>query len=307
MLTPDPSSNDGHGRYPATDSTAALERDAFIIGLKQRLPEELRESFTDQQLEGLRSAFATRSWARHKIDLRGTFSLWSNQYYFVLVGGRNKRSLSRAQRNLSLAAKAGAITLDGVRSVAEYERFVDVIEQMVVNRVFSREDQDVPSRDALLSSAYRMRGLPRPLLAVLLGQAKMHAYEVTLASAFPDSEIGVPLLTGYFTELMKGRYADAFTRHPLAREIVATVGINRVVNHAGITFLPTVAAQTEAEYGAIVQAYVEAEAAIGADRRRAETLAGGGLDAASERRQLLAIEQELEEAVLSRLTPATTR
>ncbi|MCQ4310611.1 3-phosphoshikimate 1-carboxyvinyltransferase [Stutzerimonas sp. VN223-3] len=111
MLTPDPSSNDGHGRYPATDSTAALERDAFIIGLKQRLPEELRESFTDQQLEGLRSAFATRSWARHKIDLRGTFSFWSNQYYFVLVGGRNKRSLSRAQRNLSLAAKAGAITL----------------------------------------------------------------------------------------------------------------------------------------------------------------------------------------------------
>lgn len=111
MLKPDPGSNDGYSRYPATDSTAALERDPFIIGLKQRLPEELRESFTDQQLDGLRNAFATRSWARHKIDLRGTFSLWSNQYYFVLVGGRNKRSLSRAQRNLSLAAKAGAITL----------------------------------------------------------------------------------------------------------------------------------------------------------------------------------------------------
>ena len=111
MLTPDPNSNDSHSRYPATDSTVALERDPFIVGLKQRLPEELRESFTAQQLEGLRSALATRSWARHKIDLRGTFSLWSNQYYFVLVGGRNKRSLSRAQRNLSLAAKAGAITL----------------------------------------------------------------------------------------------------------------------------------------------------------------------------------------------------
>jgi hypothetical protein len=111
MLTPDPNSNDSHSRYHATDSTVALERDPFIVGLKQRLPEELRESFTAQQLEGLRSALATRSWARHKIDLRGTFSLWSNQYYFVLVGGRNKRSLSRAQRNLSLAAKAGAITL----------------------------------------------------------------------------------------------------------------------------------------------------------------------------------------------------
>lgn len=100
---------------PATPYSAAvntaLDNDPFIIGLKQRLPEDTRESFTDQQLEGLRTAFATRSWGRHQIDWRGTFSFWSNQYYFVLVGGRNKRNLSRAQRNLSLAAKAGVITL----------------------------------------------------------------------------------------------------------------------------------------------------------------------------------------------------
>lgn len=96
--------------YPAAVNTA-LENDPFIVGLKQRLPENTRESFTDEQLEGLRTAFATRSWGRHQIDWRGTFSIWSNQYYFVLVGGRNKRNLSRAQRNLSLAAKAGMITL----------------------------------------------------------------------------------------------------------------------------------------------------------------------------------------------------
>lgn len=100
----------GQTRYSPVDP-AALEHDSFVQGLKQRLPEELRESFTPQQLEGLRNAFATRSWARHKLDLRGTFGLWSNQYYFVLVGGRNKRNLTRAQRNLSLAAKAGALTL----------------------------------------------------------------------------------------------------------------------------------------------------------------------------------------------------
>ena len=105
------SNTDTPARYPAAASEGELERDPFILGLKQRLPENLRESFTQQQLEGLRSAFATRSWGRHKVDLRGTFSLWSNQYYFVLVGGRNKRNPSRVQRNLSLAAKAGAITL----------------------------------------------------------------------------------------------------------------------------------------------------------------------------------------------------
>jgi hypothetical protein len=111
MSYSEPRDTDTSSEAQGTGGNVALEHDPFIAGLKQRLPEHVRNSFSEQQLEGLRSAFATRSWGRHKVDLRGTFSLWSNQYYFVLVGGRNKRNLSRAQRNLSMAAKAGAITL----------------------------------------------------------------------------------------------------------------------------------------------------------------------------------------------------
>lgn len=95
----------------STPSIKPVDHDPFVIGLKQRLPEELRESFSDEQLQGLRTAFATRSWARHKLDLRGTFSFWRTQYYYVLVAGRNKRDLTRGQQRLSIAAKAGAITL----------------------------------------------------------------------------------------------------------------------------------------------------------------------------------------------------
>ena len=202
--------------------------------------------------------------------------------------------------------QARAITLDGIRSVTQYETFVEVIEQMIAARVFSREDQDVPSRDALLSSPSRDRGLPRPLLAVLLGQAKMHAYDLALASAFPDSADGLPLLTRYFPDLMKERYAASFTKHPLKREIIATVAINHVINHAGITFLPRMMAQAGAEPGAIVHAYVEADEALGVSRRRHELLAAGA-DAATERRQLLALEQELEQAVASRLAGAVAK
>lgn len=97
--------------YPSAQIPLPSEHDPFVIGLKQRLPEALRDSFTPEQIDGLRNAFATRSWARHKVDVRGTFSLWSNQYYFVLVGGRNKRNLSRAQRSLSLGAKAVVLTV----------------------------------------------------------------------------------------------------------------------------------------------------------------------------------------------------
>ncbi len=111
MTSRAPQPNDGSATGPVSDPRLSLDHDPFVIGLKQRLPAHLRESFTEDQLDGLRSAFATRSWARHKFDLRGTFRLWSNQYYFVFVGGRNKRNLSRGQRNLSLAAKASVITV----------------------------------------------------------------------------------------------------------------------------------------------------------------------------------------------------
>jgi glutamate dehydrogenase len=202
--------------------------------------------------------------------------------------------------------QARAITLDSMRSASQYEAFVDVIEQMIAARVFSREDQDVPTRDALLSSAHRDRGLPRPLLAVLLGHAKMQAYDLTLASAFPDSAEGLPLLTRYFPTLMQERFAAFFTKHPLKREIVATVAINHVINHAGVTFLPRMIAQTGSEPGAIVHAYVEADEALGASRRRHELMTSG-VDAATERRQLLTIEQELEQAVTSRLSSTVSK
>ncbi len=196
--------------------------------------------------------------------------------------------------------QALALTLDGVRSAAAYDAFVEVIEHMVATRVVNRDDEDVPTRDALLSSALRPRGLPRPLLAVLLGHAKMHAYDVTLASSAPDSDAGVSLLARYFPDLMRERYADAFTRHPLKREIIATVAINHVINHAGIAFLPVMAQRTGADYGAIVQAYIEADDALDAERRRLDFVSARG-DVVEERRQLLAIEQEVAEAVASRL------
>jgi hypothetical protein len=66
------------------------------------------------------------------------------------------------------------------------------------------------------------------------------------------------------------------------------------------------AAQTGAEPGAIVHAYVEADEALGASRRRDELMTSS-VDATGERRQLLTIEQELEQAVTSRLAGTVSR
>ena len=66
------------------------------------------------------------------------------------------------------------------------------------------------------------------------------------------------------------------------------------------------AERTGAEFGAIVHAYIEADASTGAAGKRADALAAG-LMADAERRQLLTIEHELEQAVLKQLGTAEAR
>lgn len=85
--------------------------DPFITGLKERLPEELRESFTEEQLEALKLAFGTRSWGKHSVDLRGTVKFWHRRYYFVFLAGRNYRQLSRLEQELSLLGKATVLAV----------------------------------------------------------------------------------------------------------------------------------------------------------------------------------------------------
>lgn len=87
------------------------DKDAFIIGLKERLPEDLRDSFSAEQLAALKVAFGARQWGSHPVDLRGTLRVWRWRYYFVFLAGRNRRDLTRAQQELSLTAKALGMSL----------------------------------------------------------------------------------------------------------------------------------------------------------------------------------------------------
>lgn len=81
------------------------KQDWFAAGLKERLPKEMRDAFTPEQVQALKIAFGARRWGRHPIDLRGTVNLWRSRYYFVFLLGRNHRDLSRTEESLSRAGK----------------------------------------------------------------------------------------------------------------------------------------------------------------------------------------------------------
>jgi hypothetical protein len=86
-------------KQPQTD-------DWFEQGLLKRIPDDLRDSFTPEQLSALKIAFGARKWGQHPIDVRGTLKVWSWRYYFVILMGRNKRELSRAEQKTAAFVQA---------------------------------------------------------------------------------------------------------------------------------------------------------------------------------------------------------
>jgi glutamate dehydrogenase len=198
------------------------------------------------------------------------------------------------------ARQAIALSLDGLRSARRYEEFLAYIDDLVGAGVLNRVDESIPDRDELLASPHRERGLPRPLLAVLLGYTKMFAFPLVMETDFPDGEAGRPFLDNYFPHRLRREFGSHFAEHVLRREIVATGAVNYLVNKAGVTFLSRMMAATKAGLGEVVTAYVDVDREAEGGRLRLDILAAG-LAARAEQDALLVMEDAIEVAVEARL------
>ncbi|WP_206208652.1 hypothetical protein [Vogesella mureinivorans] len=70
------------------------------------MPQDIADTFTEAQLASLRLALGARSWGRHAVDVRGTVVFWRWRYYYVFLLGRNRRELTRREKQLSLLLQA---------------------------------------------------------------------------------------------------------------------------------------------------------------------------------------------------------
>ena len=139
--------------------------------------------------------------------------------------------------------------------------------------------------------------MPLPLLALLLGQTKIWAYELVIETEVPESEECAHFLSEYFPVGLR-QYAEEIERHPLRREIVATLAVNYVINLTGTSFLARVMAATEASIDRIITTYLATDRESGAAdaRREAE---GTGRPAVQTHAALLEIEGRLEELTIA--------
>jgi len=95
----------------ATKRASSVHEDPTIINLLEKMPSHVRQSFNEEQLAHLRNALVGRKWQHHALDMRGTVPWFNYRYYYVVIAGKNKRQLSRTEKQVSSFMMAAFVTV----------------------------------------------------------------------------------------------------------------------------------------------------------------------------------------------------
>ena len=88
-----------------------LKSDPAVRSLLNRMPNDVQDSFTEDQLAHLKVAIGARQWGKHTVDCRGVVKLFKYRYYFVVLAGRNRRELSEKEKKIAAVSHAITVSL----------------------------------------------------------------------------------------------------------------------------------------------------------------------------------------------------
>ena len=86
-----------------------IHQDPVITRLLEKMPKKVASSFNEEQLSHLRNAIGAREWGKHKLDVRGTVKFFKWRYYYVILAGRNRRSLSEKEVKMARLVTASIV------------------------------------------------------------------------------------------------------------------------------------------------------------------------------------------------------
>ncbi|MGJ3509991.1 NAD-glutamate dehydrogenase [Enemella sp. A6] len=166
---------------------------------------------------------------------------------------------NNVDQNIALSTELG----QGSDIAGAHEAWMRSLEKV---GLLDRHLESLPSRTEMNRRLADGDGLTRPELAMLLAWTKIHLAGIVNESSLPDDPYLADQLVTYFpTPLRTDRYADALQAHPLRREIVTTVTVNRFVNSQGITGYSRLAHETGTTIADLVRAHVAARTIFSVD------------------------------------------
>ena len=118
--------------------------------------------------------------------------------------------------------------------IEDHARFIRFLEK---EGRLNRALEHLPGDDEIAERDAAGRGLTAPERAVLLAYAKIWLSDEVEGSALPDDRWVARSLVEYFPKKLRESYADYMLRHPLRRDIIATMIVNQTVNRMGSSFV----------------------------------------------------------------------
>jgi glutamate dehydrogenase len=186
----------------------------------------------------------------------------------LTLGKRDKLLTSMTEDVAALVLKDNilqtqAITIAHQQGVALLESQARLIHTLERSGALDRAIEFLPTDKQISDLKTAGKGLTRPEIAVLLAYSKMVLYKELLDSTLPDEPYFTADLMRYFPKAMQQHYAAAIEKHPLKREIIATVVTNSMVNRAGMNFFFAIAEDMGVGARDIAASYTLARDAFG--------------------------------------------
>ncbi|MFC9518453.1 NAD-glutamate dehydrogenase domain-containing protein [Nocardiaceae bacterium NPDC056970] len=224
----------------------------------------------------------------------------------VLTDAERDRLLALSTEDVARAVLADcdrqtlAISLAEANASFLLSRHERLIENLEDATGLDRAADVLPSTSELAARRRAGTGLVRPEIAVLLARSKNLVRSELLDSPVLDDPAFANLLREYFPARIRDRVGDGLPGHPVAREIVAVVLANDLIDRVGPGFIHRLEERAGATTPDIVRAYAEVRTALDVDRLWNDALT---LPDVSHRTRLglLAGVQDLIERATSRL------
>ncbi|TMO75852.1 3-phosphoshikimate 1-carboxyvinyltransferase [Pseudoalteromonas sp. S3785] len=90
---------------------SSIRNDHAVRSLLNRIPKNIQDTFTEEQLAHLKVAIGARQWGKHTVDYRGVIKFFKYRYYFVVLAGRNRRELSEKEKKIAAVSQAITVSL----------------------------------------------------------------------------------------------------------------------------------------------------------------------------------------------------
>ena len=165
--------------------------------------------------------------------------------------------------------QACVISIDEEFSKKYPNDYIKVIETLEnEGEGFNRKDFYIPKNENFRNIIDINGSVVRPVLGTLLSYCKIFIKKAILESPLVDEEFSEQYLFRYFPSEFAKTYEKQILKHPLKREIIATMMADIIVNNQGITFISDYTKLGKDKFLLKVKSYLVAKSLFGSKEIR---------------------------------------